>query len=92
MELFAGGAWGNFAALVMSAPVDTDLLNADSWTFSDPMPKQEGFSWLEGAVLLAPDDKVVNILPDKRARATTERPSFMLRRTAARLCSIRRMT
>ena len=62
MELFTGGAWGNFAALVMSAPADSDLLNADSWTFSEPLPKQAGFSWLEGAVLLAPDGKVVNVL------------------------------
>jgi hypothetical protein len=62
MELFTGGAWGNFAALVISAPVDSDLLNADSWTFSEPLPKQAGFSWLEGCVLLAPDAEVVNIL------------------------------
>ena len=62
MELFTGGAWGNFVALVMSAPVDSDLLNADSWTLSEPLPKQAGFSWLEGAVLLAPDGKVVNVL------------------------------
>ena len=41
-------AWGNFAALVMSAPEDSDLLHADSWTFSEPLPKQAGFSWLEG--------------------------------------------
>jgi hypothetical protein len=62
MELFTGGAWGNFAALVMSAPANSDLLNADSWTFSDALPKQAGFSWLEGAVLLAPDARVVNVL------------------------------
>jgi hypothetical protein len=62
MELFTGGAWGNFAALVMSAPADSDLLNAESWTFSEVLPKQEGFSWLEGAILLAPGAKVVNVL------------------------------
>jgi hypothetical protein len=62
MELFTGGAWGNFAALVMTAPADSDLLNADNWTLSEPLPKQEGFSWLEGAVLLAPDATVVNVL------------------------------
>ena len=62
VELFTGGAWGNFGALVMSALVDSDLLNADSWTFSEPLPKREGFSWLEGAVLLAPDATIVNVL------------------------------
>jgi len=62
MELFTGGAWGNFSALVMTAPADSDLLNADSWTFSECLPMQAGFSWLEGCVLLSPDDKVVNVL------------------------------
>jgi len=62
MELFTGGAWGNFAALVMTAPADSDLLNADRWTFSACLPKQAGVSWLEGCVLLAPDAEVVNIL------------------------------
>ena len=62
MERFTGGAWGNFAALVMTAPADSELLDADNWTFSECLPKQAGFSWLEGCVLLAPDDKVVNVL------------------------------
>ena len=53
---------GNLAALVMSGPADSDLLNADRCNFSEPLPKQAGFSWLEGAVLLAPDGKVVNVL------------------------------
>ena len=61
-EVFTGGSWGNFDALVMSAPVDADLLNAGSWTFSDPLPKQEGFCWLEGNIVLDPDNRVVNVL------------------------------
>ena len=62
MELFTGGAWGNFVALVMTAPEDSDLLDAGSWIFSEPLLKQAGFSWLEGCVLLAPDGEVINIL------------------------------
>lgn len=48
MELFTGGAWGNFDALVMAAPADSDLLNRGNWQFSAPLPKQEGLCWLEG--------------------------------------------
>lgn len=62
MEEFGGGDWGNFAARVMSAPVDADLLSAASWTFSQSLPKQEDFCWLEGNVLLDPEGQVVNLL------------------------------
>jgi hypothetical protein len=62
MEVFTGGAWGNFEAMVISAPVDADLLNADNWCFSERLPKNPAFSWLEGAVLLAPDNTIVNML------------------------------
>ena len=61
-EYHEGGGWGNFGALVISAPVDADLLSAASWTFSRRLPKQPGFSWLEGNVLLDRDGEVVNIL------------------------------
>ena len=61
-EVFTGGSWGNFDALVMSAPVNADLLNAESWSFSHSLPKEEGFCWLEGNVILDPDNRVVNIL------------------------------
>jgi len=62
MEVFTGGAWGNFEAMVISAPEDADLLNADNWCFSERLPKNPAFSWLEGAVLLAPDKTIVNML------------------------------
>ena len=62
MEVFTGGPWGNFEAMVISAPVDADLLNADNWSFSERLPKNPAFSWLEGAVLLAPDNTIVNML------------------------------
>jgi hypothetical protein len=62
IEVFGGGDWGNFGTLVMSAPLGADLLAADSWTFSQALPKPETFCWLEGNVLLAPDGEVVNLL------------------------------
>jgi hypothetical protein len=46
----------------MSAPLGADLLAANSWTFSQTLPKPETFCWLEGNVLLAPDGEVVNLL------------------------------
>ena len=62
MEAFTGKTWGNFGALVMSAPVDADLLNARSWTFSESLPKQGKLIWLEGNLALDPEGKIVNIL------------------------------
>ena len=61
-EEFTGGKWGNFNALVMSAPINSELLNAESWTFSQPLPKQKNIEWLEGNVLLDPDNNVVNVM------------------------------
>ncbi len=58
--------WGsNFRSFVMSAPVDADLLNADSWTSSNRLrfePTWPGRAWLEGNIVVTPDNKLVNIL------------------------------
>ena len=61
--------WGrHFRAFVMSAPVDADLLDADSWICSnrlgsDPSWLDGGFGgWLEGNVVVTPEGEVVNIL------------------------------
>jgi hypothetical protein len=62
IEEFGGGEWGNFGALVMSAPVGSDLLAADSWRFSQALPRREDFCWLEGNVLLDLEGGVVNVL------------------------------
>jgi hypothetical protein len=66
---FTGGRWGDFGVLVMSAPIDADLLNAESWMFSRPLPKPPEFTWLEGNVVLDPDKKLVNILRTNRGGA-----------------------
>ncbi|MGC3978058.1 MAG: exo-alpha-sialidase [Paludibacteraceae bacterium] len=61
----------NKRALVMSAPVDADLLKASSWTktnelsFSVPEKVKEGHEfkqWLEGNVVLDREGNVVNVL------------------------------
>ncbi|MHC4496695.1 MAG: sialidase family protein, partial [Planctomycetota bacterium] len=59
-------AWGNnLRTFVMSAPVDADLLKADSWTMSNRLefdPAWPGKAWLEGNIILTPQNKLVNIL------------------------------
>jgi hypothetical protein len=62
MERFTGGAWGNFEALVISAPIDADLLDAAAWRWSEPLPRPTGFAWLEGNVLLDPGGGLVNLM------------------------------
>ncbi len=64
-----------FSAFMMSAPVDADLLSADSWTFSNRVAwnpdwlkgKAPAFCgwpymWLEGNAVLTPDGEIVDIL------------------------------
>lgn len=79
VEKYTGdGSWSGrfFGAMVVSAPVDADLLDANSWTetnavmFDGDWIKGNRTGWLEGNVVVAPGDKVVNIL---RVRPT---PTF----------------
>ncbi|MFC1452685.1 sialidase family protein [Verrucomicrobiota bacterium] len=68
MEMMRDG----FRALVLSAPVDADLLRADRWTLSDSLASSEwlratepGFQtakWLEGNVVITPDNGLINVL------------------------------
>ncbi len=57
-----------FRALMMSAPVDADLMRSDSWTLSAKVSYDENWyggkfrSWLEGNAVVTPDNNVVNIL------------------------------
>lgn len=65
--------WGRgFQALVVSAPVDGDLLAADSWRMSNRLAfdpawapaawQAENPGWLEGNVVVTPTGELVNIL------------------------------
>ena len=63
------GRWGlPFRAMMISAPLDADLLRAENWTCSD---RQSGDArwlggrfngWLEGNAVAAPDGRIVDIL------------------------------
>jgi hypothetical protein len=59
--------WGGFEAFVLSAPADADLLNAASWKTTnriavDPSWNSDFKTWLEGNVVLAPGNKIVNMM------------------------------
>ena len=60
--------WGKrFRSFMMSAPVDADLLQAESWVSTNRLSYQDGYvegfgGWLEGNAVVDPDGNMVNIL------------------------------
>jgi len=59
------GPTSNLRTFVISAPVDADLLKAESWTMSNRLEFDRawpGRLWLEGNIVATPDNKLVNIL------------------------------
>ncbi len=66
------GDWPEwFRAFAMSAPVNSDLLQATNWTMTPPISFDEKFfdfkttnapGWLEGNLVVTPKGKLVNIL------------------------------
>ena len=61
--------WGlPYRAFMMSAPVDADLLRADSWTSTNRVASDAAWldgkfnGWLEGAAVATPDGKIVDVL------------------------------
>jgi len=64
-----GSKWGmRYLAMMLSVPVDADLLDASNWTFSETVPRNPAWldgefnAWLEGNAVVAPDQQIVNIL------------------------------
>ena len=64
-----GTKWGErYRARMMSAPADADLMNARSWTFSNPLARDATWlsndfaAWLEGNAVADPQGNMVNIL------------------------------
>lgn len=57
-----------YRALMMSAPVDSDLLDSLSWTVSNPMAYDTTYmhgyfwGWLEGNAVVSPSGQMLNIL------------------------------
>ena len=79
-ETLEWGAWacGGHAAMVMSAPADSDLLKAESWSFSEPLPYDpswkgtaDGYSagCIEGTLTVTPDGRLVNVMRYDMTRA-----------------------
>jgi hypothetical protein len=63
------GGWGKcFRARMMSAPDNADLLNAASWTLTNPLPRDPGWlggkfaGWLEGNAVVLPGGSVADML------------------------------
>jgi len=59
-------------ALVMSAPVEADLLSAKNWQMSNKLVvdrRANIFKWLEGNVVVTADGKLVNILRTQKPAA-----------------------
>lgn len=61
--------WGiRYSAMVVSAPVEADLLNAGNWIPSNPLPHDSAYlggkfgGWLEGNAVVTPEGKIVDIL------------------------------
>ncbi|WP_051605725.1 sialidase family protein [Polaribacter sp. Hel_I_88] len=61
-----GYGWGfNLEVLLISAPINADLLKAENWVVSNRLHFDQrwlGTAWLEGNVLVTPENKLVNIL------------------------------
>jgi hypothetical protein len=61
-----GYGWGfNFETLIISAAMDSDLLQAENWKMSNRLHFDQrwlGTAWLEGNVVVTTEDKLVNIL------------------------------
>jgi len=62
-------AWGvRYSAMVISAPVNADLLDASGWMATNSLPHNTGYlngqfgGWLEGNAVVAPDGNVVDFL------------------------------
>ena len=67
MEWHPPGKWGFFEALMVSAPVNANLIDPASWTFTARQKFQGGASvvgqhWLEGNAIVGQDGKLVNVL------------------------------
>ncbi|HOV32384.1 MAG TPA: sialidase family protein [Candidatus Hydrogenedens sp.] len=68
-DAMGGDQWGErYRAFVMSAPVDSNLLDSKSWTFSNCIARSKEWlngefnGWLEGNIVPTPDGKLVNVL------------------------------
>lgn len=64
-----GSKWGmRYLAMILSVPVDADLLDARNWTFSETVTRDQEWldgnfnAWLEGNAVVTPGQQIVNFL------------------------------
>jgi len=62
LETPTQGNRGGYDALVISAPVHADLLNAENWLVSERLIRPQELNWREGSLVPAPDGNIVSIL------------------------------
>jgi hypothetical protein len=53
---------GTWRAFVISATVNSDLLDRSSWTFSEHISSWKEHQWIEGNMVVTPDGQLVDIL------------------------------
>ena len=59
----AEGSRSNWSALVISAAIDSDLLDASNWKFSKPFKHSwSGSQWIEGNLIVTRQGELLNIL------------------------------
>ena len=51
-----------WVSLVISSSLDDNLLERDSWTFSNSIKSWDNYQWIEGNVVVTPRKQIVNIL------------------------------
>ena len=85
-------AWGKrYSAMVMSAPVDADLLKASNWKASNALPYDSTYlegnfrGWLEGNAVVTPEGKMVDMLRVARRRRVATWPPWCRSATTGRL-------
>ncbi len=76
--------WGErYSAMVISAPVNADLLNRDNWTVSNHIGREDARlgdnfqAWLEGNMVVSPSGKLVNILRINTFRRSSEKAAVI---------------
>lgn len=72
-------SWGKrYSAMILSAPVNSDLLNAANWQASNWLPYNETYldgkfgAWLEGNIVVNKDNQLVDILRVDVPKGTDE--------------------
>ncbi|MCW1916058.1 hypothetical protein OJ996_20890 [Luteolibacter sp. GHJ8] len=68
-DAMGGDKWGErYRARMTSAAADSDLMKPESWSFTNPLPRDAAWlggnfrAWLEGNAVMAPDGSMVNVL------------------------------